>query len=475
MEKTRRNRRRGFLCLAAWLLVLCTVVTAVAVQPAEAASAQKVVTKKVSSSKFKKVSSSVKQTVIATAATSTYSAQLAGTEDEYGSVTPQTLLVTKNGKSYTKVKLESVVREKLGLSDSQYVFFYNLSCIDNAFYVTGAVFDNEAGVGSGTAIYVKTKNGSTVSVKKTSMDLNGSSYLLSLNWSLYSARGYYVAANDYMVAGYNAWYYISEDLKTWTKKKLTATLTKSSEFQENVWQVAAVSDKGLVLREATEYMWASDEEGEVNTSQYLYTTNFKTYKEVSTLNKVLTYSGTWLSGKVTTADIVTQQSTGRSFATAYVSNLTSSGSTSKSLKLLRSTGLNKYTTALTFSSKWNYFSWYETNSSSGKYSACTMYISTSSKNYVYISSSFSGTFKKYTTSLKAKYITAGVQDDDWTYQIYNGKYILMTKNYGKTVYKINTGKTGISGLFIAGNNLVLEIDGGYDYYIPLSTLAKAVK
>ncbi|MCD8078801.1 MAG: hypothetical protein LUE63_10635 [Lachnospiraceae bacterium] len=51
----------------------------------------------------------------------------------------------------------------------------------------------------------------------------------------------------------------------------------------------------------------------------------------------------------------------------------------------------------------------------------------------------------------------------------------MTKNYGKTVYKINTGKTGISGLFIAGNNLVLEIDGGYDYYIPLSTLAKAVK
>ncbi|MCD8078802.1 MAG: hypothetical protein LUE63_10640 [Lachnospiraceae bacterium] len=39
--------------------------------------------------KDKKVSSSVKQTVISTAATGTYSAQLAGTEDEYGSVTPQ--------------------------------------------------------------------------------------------------------------------------------------------------------------------------------------------------------------------------------------------------------------------------------------------------------------------------------------------------------------------------------------------------
>ncbi|MDD6211602.1 MAG: hypothetical protein PUB22_00390, partial [Clostridiales bacterium] len=304
-------------------------------------------------------------------------------------------------------------------------------------------------------------------------------------WSLYYVKGQYVAANDFMLlrtredlSEYNyASYYVSKDLKKWTRKKLVPTFKADKKNgMVNCFEIAQATEQGLVIRESTPYWFAYEEGLALPRMQLLYTTDFSKYKKVSTLNSTFVRSGKTGGAAIESVAMLDGNAAGQSIAMVYPLETVVSKDgylTNKSSQvcLYRSEGFNNYKKAAEFKGEWDYWRW----TSDNNWKRVWLYVQGTKKNYVYITNSFNGTYKKYSTTLQASKFYDRTEKDSWIYEIYGGKYILASKDGGKTMYQIKNGLKNMTGIQVVGSNLLVMTDGGYDYYIPISTLQKAAK
>lgn len=482
-------KKRGVLRIFSFIMAVFVLCTAVNL-PTEAATAkQKVKTKTIKKSKFKKVRNSVKtESIMETAYAKKYAAMLKGSEDTMYSEanTLPTLLITSNGKTFTKVDLEKVICEKLGLTSTHYILLNQLTCIKNKFYITGEYTEETGWDPNATPFVISTTNGKSVTVEKMDLKLNPGS-MVQLKWNLYYSNGYYVAANHYMESSYvyteddameeKPYFYISKDAKTWKKSYLTHTLEPEdrNDYRSNSFSVVEAASKGFVVREHLKADHAWDEDMKQAQEKLFVTTDFKTYKPIKTLNDAYKISGT-VGAKSRSASIIDVQMSDKSqgAATVQISKTDDGGDTyySDSLVLYRSNGVNKYKKAITINGKWDYYCWYTRAASNGKWGQFSFYIKKGKTNTLYIANTFTGKFKKYSSKLDVSKMNLGVEYSKWVYNLYDGKYILASKDGGKTTYKIKTGFNNISSLNVIGSNVIITVENGYDYYIPIKTIQK---
>ncbi len=482
-----RNAAKWWVGLLFGLTLILT-----AAMPVQAAK-QKVVEKKLSAKQIKTVSGSKgKYEFLSRAVTANAVAIAKGSPraDRWSEDQIRTLSITQNGTSEKVIDLDQIVRKKLKLSKDTEIAFYQLTAIKNVFYVTGAYADSSGGMGmfeGGTAFYVSTKNGNSVTVKKlpeSSMHAWRCVIDRKDGWGLYYLKGQYVAVADCVTVEdfekMEYTYYSSKNLKKWTTRKLSASKTTEKLHKEMGGEIhfhfSHVTGQALYFVEEINGGPNGDYQG-IPTITLIYTTDLKNYAEASSFNKTIRTNGKWKEygksflytkyvgyGDGENSVVLTyegeQQTTDESFSI-------------KSFKMYTASGLKQFKNVINRSGAWN-SCFTLTNTGMAR---PVVFLDAGSKHEFYILSPAAGSAEKYTTSLAATNINSGDADpkQKWIFFLYEGKYLLATKDNGKTMYRMKTGKNNLSGVATVGEKVLLLSDGGPDYYIPIAAIEKTLK
>lgn len=477
---------------AAYCLAVCMMLALVPAAPAQALSSQEIVTKKMSSSDFKKVSKSSKSnSVLHICSSGKYTAIVKGkpAENEYD-IDHMKKLYICSGKKEKVINLEKRITEKYDVSEESVIEFYQLTCINKKFYITGCVgTDMDIWQGKGTHFLLSTTSGSKVTIKTIKKQITTpwscSEYP---GWELHYVKDQYVAIprcnagvhND-KKEEYVYTYYTSSDLSSWK-----AVAMKASSYSKklaakkggilNMHFALATPDALYYIEEINgganadyQYVW---------TCHYMYTTDHKNFKELKNLNNVIKTDNNKCSYNDDIYEDYTRSVSMIPFGDGYPvleldnQHADKNGNyTATNLKLFTSQNTTDFESAIKIDKAWDYV--YAWGTDDSKY--LQTLVNTADGNYFCRVNGETGKGTKYTTTLDAKKVHGEGSKKGYSYAVYDGKYLLVTKNGGAKTFKIKTGKSKLSGVGIAGDYLVLAGSKGKDYYVKISTVNAACK
>lgn len=474
------------------LLTACVVLAMLPALPAQALTTQSMGSKTVSSTKFKKVTNSSSTYAFLEGTTSgKYTAVVKGkpANTEYDIPHMKRLYVT-SGTSEKVINLEKLIKDKYKLDSSYKLEFYHLTAIKGKFYITGAYGKEYIASEDANTKYflISTTSGKTVSVKTIKKPMTNTFRCYNRpGWGLYYFKNQYVAMADCNTGVYNSakdtttyTYYKSSDLSTWTAVKM-----KPSTYSSNLavkrggtinMHVTGVTAKAIYYVEEVNG-GANDGYTYLPTVHYMYTTDHTNFKAVTTLNDTITtnnnkydYFNGVFEDFTRTLDAAPMGS--KTFITTDVLSMTKSGEYyTTGFKAYTSSTVNGFKRVINFDKKWDYL--VTTNSPDSKYGL--VFFKTSSAKYMYRINGETSTVTKYSSTIDSEKLGGTCYKGSYIFHIYAGKYLLVTKNGGAKYYKINTGKSNLLDVNVAGDYLVLSGNKGYDYYVPLSTITAACK
>ena len=488
----KEKKRFGRRLLLAGLLVFLGLGAAF---PAQAA--QKVITGKIASGKIKKITNSNKNYECLQVETTEHSAAIVKgnpAEDRWNVPDAQLLCVTVNGKSERVINLKRKVKSALKLSSKDKIVFYQLTHFGSTFYMAGAYFTNKDGTTGasefegGTAFYLSTMDGRSVKVVKlpsSPMKMWRCVINSSDGWGLYKCRNQYVAVANCIPGTNEKNEYVfltSQNLKTWTTRKVTPSKT-SRNLEEKMGgslhlHLSHVTSNAVFFNEEVNGGPNGDYTG-FDTVNLVYTTNFKSLKEVSDVNKTIKTNGNSLP----TADNKTAAYThygpglavgknsvvflyeGKEYrdGTWFITGCRIfAGDANQSFKQVysRKGGLDRYG-----------FIW--DGDDGGMRTA--FIIDEGTKHDMVVVNASGKSASGFRTNYSAQKWSGSAWHDGWVFTLYDGRYLLATKNHHKTLYKIDTGKKNIKKVAVVNDSLVLVGSKEADYYIPLSVIENVLK
>lgn len=355
------------------------------------------------------------------------------------------LTYTSNGTKYTDVDITEIIKEKIG-SDVQNIYLFDITCIDENFYITGTYYD---GVNN-CNFYLKTSDGKDFTYSNLVYSDEAS---LSHIYKVGKTFIYTVDKGSNMGgdADGKASYYISEDLKNWDMIKTPSN--KNCSVLGQKWKLEAIAKDGMIISEC------DDDDYPI---QLYYTKDFKTYEKIENgvsyddiyAGVIALYNGPLCRLEYTWDD---------------------NDDYSNGFKILTSTNYTNWNTLFKYkesdySSSLYYYFWIHYNNN------FVIFTEREKDSSLFIYSNKNKAFTEYSTAIKASKLGIGVYDtedkDGFNYSLYDNKYILVTNDFYKTTYKIKVPVDHIQTIAMSKNNLIINSD--YNYYISIKSIKTAV-
>lgn len=424
-------------------LVIMLIIGVIPTNNVEAATKKTTVkTIKVSGKKIK--SSTTYKNIVAIASSDNYDMSL-----RYTNNGDLVLSYSKTGTKYTDIDIVKLAGEKLELPACE-MTIYDVTYLDNKFYITGTYYIDDVP----NNFYLATTDGVKFTFGKINVEKDEFGYLYKVGSTFIYTVPVGADMNGDISTGV-AVYYTSKDLKTWTEVS-TPTLPK------HLWRLESVTETGMIVSADEDISIDKDtsvsDYYEWKTAQLYYTTDFNTFKKV---DEGINY------------DVLSYFSAIPVFKAGMRVEWNWDSLNDLNLHLLSSDNYTKWNTIFDYNSS-NYssdtvdFHWMATRDD------LNVFVEREKDNSLFIYSDKTKKFTEYSTTLKASLIGRGAysDNDEYTYEVYNKNYILVSKDNFKTTYKFKAPISNIQGINTVGN--VLVIQGTSNYYIPVKNIKKAI-
>lgn len=360
------------------------------------------------------------------------------------------LSYTTDGKEYTDVDMVELVKEKFG-SDKSDISFYNINCLDDLFIITGHI---ERNADEKSNFYLATKDGKDFTFGALECSIGGG-FDIGYIYKVGSTYIYTVAEGEDMGGGLNqkAGYYTSKDLNNWDFVN-TPKNGKCSALG-HMWKLETVTDSGMII--------AANKDNGVGWKPYqlYYTKDFKTYHKIK--------NGISYADAGAGVEAIFEDKTFLRTERTWDKKGNFTG-----INFLTSTNYTKWNSVLNYkenkySSPTNRFYWQSTDRN------WMVAVERKKNNSLFIYSNKNKAFTEYSTSLKASLFGPAVYEDNnnYTYTIYDSKYVLVSHDGYKTFYKIKTPLSNIQSIYV--NDSVLSIQGKSNYYMTTKDIKAAIK
>ena len=478
------KRRRGILAALLFAAACLAAVPAGRVRAAD----QKVVTRTISRTRFEKVKNSSQNGLhVGNAGSSfhtvtfgSYTAICTGIDTQVNDThfyDDPTLQITKDGTSYRNIDLESFVQKKARISEDSEIAFYHARNLNGALFITGAYGYTDAEDRARCQyFFLRAKTDRDLTYYKLNKDLAGDPDAgwngpAESSWNLYLSKGKYVAAMDQISLAKAAKngstdqmtygiYYVSANLKSWTEKRIKQTQKLPAErFPTVAFRPMLGTPTGMVFMERQIY-------NEYGDNWLIYTTNFSSYRRVSGVAAGNGYkNGT---EKMIWFDL--GGASNGNGSEAILARYTLAEGRFSNLELYRMKGIGSVSKILSANGSWQTYRWIATTD----WKKLCIFVRTAKGNSLYVGGK-SGSPQSVSTKLDARKIALGDCDTAGNlYFLYNSRYIMASRNFGKNVYQIDTGIGTLEACFVCGDRLVLVNGAGSDVSIPLTQIKKVM-
>ena len=386
------------------------------------------------------------------------------------------LQITNNGTSYRNIVLEDFVQEKAKLPDDTEIAFYHVKTLNRNLYITGGYrYTDGEGDPRCQYFFLRAKTDKNLTFHKLGKNLTGDDFArwsnpAEFSWDLYLSMGKYVAAADsirmavkqqkdqYLKQDYGV-YYVSGNLTSWKEKQIKQTQKLPKDKYPTVaFRPLYATPTGMIFMERQIY---NDDYGD---NWLIYTTNFSSYRLVKGVKagngcQNPAESMVWF-------DIQGSPDGRGSILTRY----TLKNGKYSDLEYYRGVGLGSFKKTFTVNGSWRNYAWIAT----ADWKKLCCYVREADRSSLYVGG-ITGSMTKYSTKLDARKIRLGDCDHDGNlYFVYDGRYLMASRDFGKNIYQIDTGIRTLTGCFVTGDRLVLVNSAGSDVSIPRTQVLKVM-
>lgn len=354
-----------------------------------------------------------------------------------------------NNMQYKDVNITPIIKKN---ADSKVfdIILYDVTYLDDKFYITGAYSGSDENYTHN--FYLSTTDGNHFVYKKMiyNADANlGYLYKVGDTYIYTIFEGAVMSFNDGPAS-----YYISKSLKNW--KKVKTPSVKGQSILDTSWALETVTKDGIIV---SVYTYTPQNE---YYKQMYYTKDFKTYQKIGTKS----YS------RKSIANIRCMENGSLVYTTL---NLNADEYYSSN-KFMISTDYTTWNTIFVFTAPrdnpWSNHRWQYWNGNFAIFTDSTV------DSHLYFYSNESESFTEYDTPLNATLIGTTFYDNEkkpnYSFTIYNNKYIVITNDNFNTCYMVEIPVNEIQFISFTNDSLIIMNDDNNYISMSLDEIDKAI-